>query len=102
MLSYKLQKGHFQFFALVPTGVVGCLQVESMTRLVPRKVVMLRHLQRETACMLNAMLKECRHLFEVTTEFRNSFYIHSFRPSSTTDNAEGKFGLPPAWKVGYV
>ena len=35
MLSYKLQKGHFQFFALVPTGVVGCFQVESMTRLVP-------------------------------------------------------------------
>ena len=73
-----------------------------MTRSFPREVVMLVQLQLEAVRMLNAMLKESRHLFEVTTESGNSSNIDGFGPSGTTDNAEGLFSLASTWKVGYV
>ena len=63
-----------------------------MTRLFPREVVTLLQLQVEADRMLNAMLKESRHLFEVT-ESGNNFNIDRFGPGSTVDNGKGLFSL---------
>ena len=55
-----------------------------MTRLFPREVVMLLQLQLEAVCMLNAVLKERRHLLEVTAKSGNSLNIDRFGPGITT------------------
>ena len=71
-----------------------------MTRLFPREVVMLLQLQLEAVCMLNAVLKERRHLLEVTAKSGNSLNIDRFGPGITTYEPEGQFGLASTWKAG--
>ena len=84
MLSFSLEETDTQRFLQRCRLSCRLLARYSMTRLFPREVVMLLQLQLEAVCMLNAVLKERRHLLEVTAKSGNSLNIDRFGPGIAT------------------